>query len=314
MKTVKTPFRTDSQIEKEIRDDSPATPLELKRLEKESGCSYRSLYGSLLYFANITRIDIAYAICRWGKYLSHPTAASFAGLRRICRYLATLPHRPLFFPCLPLTDKHFVAFVWSSKDIESKAFPNDLTCFNDAGEPQDLTDLRAITCNIHTLGGVAISWEVKKTPSIPLHSTDAEIRSNSRATKRTKIFRHFFQSIGHIIKGPTIIYQDNAAVEAITKACRVTPRTKHLSLHAAYCQQEQSRGNSDLQYLKSSMMMADMGTKALTGPALNRFHEWAIGKRFYPVEQSTQYDDMNLSIYGQSFIEICSDDSSSSQG
>ena len=307
LKSVKTPFRTDSELEKELLEDLPANPMELKRLEKEYGGSYRSIYGSLLYFSNHTRMDIAYAMCRWGKYLAAPTAAAFAGLRRICRYLAIHPHRPIFFPCLPITGNNLMAFHWSPKETETKQFPNELTCFNDAGEPQDLTDLRSITCNIHTMGGVAVTWEVKKTTSIPLHSTDAEIRSNSRATKRTKIFRHFLQSIGHIIDGPVIIYQDNAAVEAIMKACRCTPRTKYLGLHAAFCQQEQSRGNADLQYLKSSMMMADMGTKPLSGPALSRFLEWAIGVRFYPSKESQQHTHMALSMYNKTFIEICAE-------
>ena len=95
LKTVHTPFRVDKEYEKELASSLPASPSDLKILEKEYGLSYRSIYGSLLYFINITRLDIIFAMCRSGKYTAAPTAAAFAGLRRICRYLATKPHRPL---------------------------------------------------------------------------------------------------------------------------------------------------------------------------------------------------------------------------
>lgn len=304
IKSVHTPFRTEPEFEKALLESLPASPVELQILEKEFGGSYRSLYGSLLHFSNVSRIDISYAMCRLGKFLAAPTRVAFEALKRIIRFLTTHPHRPIFYPCRPLTGEEIMSFQWSPQLTEYKRFPNDLVCFNDAGEPRDLADLRSVHCNIHTFGGVAIAWESKKTASIPLHSTDAEVRSNSRAIKRTKIFRHFLQSIGYLINGPIAVYQDNAAVGAIMKACRVTPRTKYLGLHASYCQQEQQRGNADIQYLKTSMMLADMGTKPLTGPALTRFTEWAIGKRFYPSPSSAQYKYLDLDSYSKTFLDI----------
>ena len=251
-----------------------------------------------------------FSMCRMGKYLAAPTAAAFAGLRRICRYLATHPHRPLFFPRHPLGKSSPVTFCWSPTDSEKQAFRHDLQCFNDAGDPQDLHDLRSILCNIHTLGGTAVAWESKKSSSIPLHSTDSEIRSNSRATLRTKVFRHFLLSIGHIVDGPVPIFQDNAAVNAIVKACRITPRTKYLGIHAGFCQQEEQRGNTKLHYIETKTMMADIGTKPLPGPPLQRFTEWAIGTRFYPHPTSQQYKDMDLDFYRLSYLEFASSRSS----
>jgi hypothetical protein len=311
LKTVQTPFRTDSTYEQELASSLPASPVDLTSLETEYGSSYRSTYGSLLYFSNVTRIDLIFAMCRLGKYVSAPTTASFQGLHRICRYLATKPHRPLFYPSNPSSGTNVVVFSWSPSDVEKRSFSNELLCFNDAGDPQDLQDLRSVLCNIHTLGGTAIAWESKKSTSIPLHSTDSEIRSNSRATKRTKIFRHFLLSIGHPVDRPITIYQDNAAVAAIVRACRITPRTKYLGIHAGFCQQEQVRGNTDIQYIPTRQMLADMGTKPLPGPPLARFTAWAIGFRFYPPSDSPQFQDMDLSHFSLTYLEIISLPSSS---
>jgi hypothetical protein len=252
-------------------------------------------------------------MCRLGKYVAAPTSASFAGLRRICRYLSSKPHRPLFYPSNPTFGTHTMVFTWSPTDKEKHEFSNNLLCFNDAGDPQDLHDLRSILCNIHTMGGTAIAWESKKSSSIPLHSTDSEIRSNCRATKRTKVFRHFLLSIGHTIDRPITIYQDNAAVNAIVKACRITPRTKYLGIYSGYCQQEEQRGNSKLEYIPTKKMLADLGTKSLPGPSLARFTDWAIGVRFYPTQSSQQYLDMELNLYSMTYLQIVASRSSSSK-
>ena len=81
LKAVYTPFRVDRDSEQELAASLPASPLDLKTLEKQYGGAYRSIYGSLLYFVNVTRLDLMYAMCRLGKHIAAPTAAAFAGLR-----------------------------------------------------------------------------------------------------------------------------------------------------------------------------------------------------------------------------------------
>ena len=304
LKTVHTTYRVDKEYEKELASSLPASPSDLKLLEKQYGGSYRSIYGSLLYFVNITRIDIMFAMCHLGKFTGAPTAAAFAGLRRICRYIATKPHRPLYYPANPSERTNIISFEFGPDEKETITMSNNLTCFNDAGDAQDLMDQRSILCNTHTLGGTCVTWEAKKSSSIPLHSTDSELRSNSsRANQRTKVLRHFLTSIGHVITNPVVIYQDNQAVNAVVKACRVTPRTKYMGIHTGYCQQEQQRGNTHLEYMRTKMMMADVGTKALPGPQLTRFSEWGIVVRFYPYKGDPQYVQMKLEWYHLTYLE-----------
>ena len=104
----------------------------------------------------------------------------------------------------------------------------------------------------------------------------------------------------------------HSAVSTIMKAGRNTQRAKYIALHAAYCQQEQSRGNADIQHFKSSMMLADMGTKSLSGPAVARFLEWAIGARAYPGKSDPQYKLLHLQHFAHTDLEIISSYSSSS--
>ena len=77
-----------------------------------------------------------------------------------------------------------------------------------------------------------------------------------------------------------------------------------MGIHAGFCQQEQQRGNTHLEYLPTKMMMADVGTKALPGPQITRFSEWAIGKRFYPNNAHPQYEQMKLDWYHLTYLEI----------
>ena len=303
LKTVTTPFRTDNEVEQELAETPPADPITLKKLEKQFGGSYRALLGSLLHYTIWTRSDLAYAISRLSTYSAAPNQAAFEQIKRVFRNIAHSPHRPIFIPkTKEKTNTQMI--VWNPDNKDHFTYSNQPTIFADAGDPRDLVTYRSMTCNILTINGTAITWECKKTPSVCLHSTDAELRGLTRANLRAKTFRHFMTSINYPLEHPITIYQDNEAVQAIATAGKMTPRTKNLGIQAAYCQQEQERENTAVKHIETKLMLADMGTKPLAGPTHKRFSLWACGERFYPDSSSEQYKQMRLEWFNLPYLAI----------
>jgi hypothetical protein len=103
LKPVHTPFRTDSEYEKELLEQLPATPTELKELEKRYMGTFPGILGEIMHIECITRFDLSYTIRRLGAYTHAPNAAAFAGLYRALRYIATHPHRPIMYPSKDLS-------------------------------------------------------------------------------------------------------------------------------------------------------------------------------------------------------------------
>ena len=72
-----TPLRSDKQFNEEVFMSVPATPSELKSLEKEFGHKFSTVYGALLHVATASRPDIANALNRLGVFQSGPNRLAF---------------------------------------------------------------------------------------------------------------------------------------------------------------------------------------------------------------------------------------------
>ena len=62
VKTADTPYRTDSEYERAMRDALPATPTELAALEKEFGGKYNAMIGQLLHVWVVSRFELGFAL------------------------------------------------------------------------------------------------------------------------------------------------------------------------------------------------------------------------------------------------------------
>lgn len=98
LKSVHTPFRTDSKYEAELCEQLPATEDELKLLEERYGGSFGEIIGQLMHVYVWTRPELGFSCTRLARYIQAPSEAAFAGLYRQLRFLATHPHRPIIYP------------------------------------------------------------------------------------------------------------------------------------------------------------------------------------------------------------------------
>ena len=103
IKGADTPYRTDSQFEKDLSEQLPASQQELLVLEKDYGGKYSALIGQFLHIEQVTRFDLGFAVSRLAQFNAAPNAAAFRGFKRVAQFLATHLHSPIFYPRLKLT-------------------------------------------------------------------------------------------------------------------------------------------------------------------------------------------------------------------
>jgi len=144
---VDSPFRTDRGYEQELATAIPATPFELKILEKEYGGSYLSLYGQLLHVSTISRPQITNAMQCFGKFQSGPCKIAFEGLKRIFRFLATHPNVPIMHAKNPSPTKSKILYYQPTTPTTTSSIeiPTSLSSFVDSNNATDLTDRQSFS-------------------------------------------------------------------------------------------------------------------------------------------------------------------------
>eukprot|EP00956_Cyclotella_meneghiniana_P015837 scaffold24602_cov53-Cyclotella_meneghiniana.AAC.1 len=187
LKAVHTPFRTDSQYEIDLLEQLPLQGKDLKEAEKKYGGSFASILGDVMHVWVWSRLDIGYATTRLSQYTHAPNAAAFAGLYRILRYLATHPHRPIFYPRRPVTDVHELRF-------------EPLPIYCDSQPAIDSINANTVTTRVkHVAIPIMYMHEHVKDGTISLHKINTKLNLADSGTKPNSApvhFEHFDQAIG----------------------------------------------------------------------------------------------------------------------
>ncbi|KAG7549820.1 Reverse transcriptase RNA-dependent DNA polymerase [Arabidopsis thaliana x Arabidopsis arenosa] len=225
---------------------------------------YMSAISGLMYLANCTRPDIAFATNLLARYNSSPTRRHWNGIKHIFRYLQGTIDLGLYYP-------------------RNSEF--GLVGFADAGYLSDPHKSRSQTGYVFTIGGTAISWRSQKQTIVATSSNHAEIIALHEACRECVWLRsmtnHIQEASGLVIKRePTRLYEDNAAcVAQIEEGYIKSDRTKHIPPRFfSYTQELEKNKEVDVQYIRSSDNAADLFTKALPTSTFRK-HVQSIGMR-----------------------------------
>ena len=139
-----------------------------------------------------------------------------------------------------------------------------------------------------------MSLEDGETNVIALHSTDAETRAFFTATKMNNYLRDICTYLGMNQDQPTITYEDSQPCIDILQSNAITSRVKHMAVTVNYCHQEIEMQKIVPMKIKTTLNIADVGTKPLAGPSHHRHYEYARGVRYYPPPTSDHAKLMDL--------------------
>ena len=177
---------------------------------------YLSVVGALMYLANCTRPDIAFAVNLLARHSAAPTKRHWSGVKNIFRYLQGTKDLGLFFQFQKNQDSDMIGYA-------------------DVGYLSDPHNARSQTGFMFLHGGTAISWKSSKQTLVATSTNHSEIISLFEATCECvwlrRMINYIQQSCGMgSIKSPTIIYEDNAACVAQMQTGYIKSNiTKHIS-------------------------------------------------------------------------------------
>jgi transposase InsO family protein len=214
---------------------------------------YCSLVGSLLYLSVNTRPDISFAVSSLSRYMNAPTMQHMIAAKHVLRYLRKFPDLGLFY----------------RRRTEGVSLQQILHVYADADFAGDKDGRKSTTGMIILRGSHPIAWLSKLQPIVTTSTTEAEFVAAATATKEGLWMRKLLT----VFKGTAtqfILKGDNeACIQLIrNKTAGVGGRTKHIDVQYMFVRERRERGDLRVEYVSTHLQMADMFTKALTGPHL----------------------------------------------
>ena len=183
---------------------------------------YKPAIGALLYLANCSRPDIAFAVSVLARYASEPTKRHWSGIKQLLRYLAKTMDYGLLY--------RRGAFA---KDV-SHLITDDVYGYADAGYLSDPHKARSQTGYVFMSAHGAISWKSTKQTLAATSTKQSELIALYEACRECVWLRRFVQFIrkGLNVNGklpPIVIYEDNSAcVAQVQQGYIKSDRTKHI--------------------------------------------------------------------------------------
>lgn len=216
----------------------------------ECDLKYRELVGSLMYLNVCTRPDISYCCSLLSQFNNSFNKSHWLAAKRVIRYLKG-------------TIDHGLLFMKNNKNP-------DLEAFADADWANDPNDRKSFSGFVIKLGGNTISWESRKQRCVAMSSTEAEYLSMSNSCKDILFIRNLlFELTGKYFKCELRNDNQSAIKMLSTKDCH--KRTKHIDVRYHFIKDLISKNYINVTYLPTSMMVADVLTKPLSGTKHKNF-------------------------------------------
>jgi hypothetical protein len=232
---------------------------------------YSEVVGMLLYLANNSRPDIAYAVHQCARFTHDPKASHAEGVKRIIRYLQGTKDKGILLrpdgsqgvDCY--VDADF-AGLWKSEDS------------------QDPVSVKSRTGYLITFLGCPLSWSSKLQTQIALSTMEAEYIALSMALREVIAIREILKEIkGIVFKGskvqssytffaktfgqdrlkPTIVHEDNNACLQFAMMPKMNPRTKHIAIPYHFFRKYIADNEILVKAIGTDDQLADQFTKGL---------------------------------------------------
>lgn len=217
-------------------------------LEKKN---YWSAVGSLMYLAQCTRPDLAYAVGVLSQHLERPGHEQWKAVVHVFRYLRGTIQ---------------LGIVYSGEDFNTVAGQRSFELPQshvDADWAGDRNTRRSTTGYIFKLAGGPISWKSRLQPTVALLSTEAEYRAVTEAGQELLWLRNMMRILGYGDSEPTKLETDNLGAMHLTTKSIFHGRTKHIEIQYHWIREVVNQGDMVVVHCPSSEMMADLLTKSL---------------------------------------------------
>lgn len=174
---------------------------------------YQEAVGSLLYLAQATRPDIAFAVNDVSRFNHKHSSIHWAAVKRIFRYL-----------------QGTLAYKLRYTGGESST----MLCYTDSDWASDTDSRRSCAGYVVTMSNGATSWSSKRQLTVALSSTEAEYMALSSAVSDVLWLQQLVTELDSNGKKKIAILCDNTSAISMAENDAFRPRTKHIDIRHHY--------------------------------------------------------------------------------
>jgi hypothetical protein len=279
-KAVDTPMSSNVRLTKAMAPTTPQGRLDMEKYP------YREAVGSLLWVANGTRPDVAFAVSQVAKFMSNPGLEHWEAVKRILRYLKGTQnvkieyngHRNVSIAGYCKGDLPLVNKFRESGEGANKRVRVNPELYVDADYAADPDSRRSITGYIFMLAGGPISWQSRQQSSVALSTMESEYMAACAATQEAIWLRLLLKDL-HILDGdqPMVIREDNTACMAYAKHSADYKKSKHIDVKYHFVRERVASGEIVLEYVQSADQLADILTKTMDFQKFSGLRERILG-------------------------------------
>eukprot|EP00961_Rhodomonas_salina_P092226 1241102-Rhodomonas_salina.1 len=271
LKLTQQQYVTDLLERFQMSDCNPVlTPMEVGQCLTSADCpnevnksnvkEYQQLVGSLNYLVAWTRGDLAFPVSQCSRFMANPGPSHIAAAKRILRYAKGTRHVGITFTA----DGHA---------------PNQLYTYVDADHAGDPEGRRSVTGYCVMMNGSAISWESKRQKVTVLSSAESEFYAASSCGCEIMYLRQVLSAMGYEQDAPTPVAEDNVACIYMSKSSAMYNKGKHIDVRVYRLREFVQDSVMELFHISTAEQAADMFTKSLPSPALEKHQSVFSGGR-----------------------------------
>ncbi|CAO1612674.1 unnamed protein product [Jaminaea pallidilutea] len=217
---------------------------------------YQQIVGKIMWLANHTCPDLAFAASVLARYMSTPTMRAFEAAMRCLRYVNLTKDLSLLYS-------------------PSDAADNLNQAYSDANWASDNTVKRKSTSGAALyLFGCLVSWRTQIQRCVSLSAVEAELVSASEASRELLFIKHLVENMS--ITPNTRLLTDSMGCIQVAKDPAQHWRLKHIDTRYNFLRDHVQEGDIDIQYIPSELNPADILTKPVGHHILTR-HRSTLG-------------------------------------
>ncbi len=194
---------------------------------------YKSIIGTLYYYANGTRPDILFAVNYLSRVQAAPTRLHWTLLQHLLKYVHRTQHLGLTFH----SKGDLTAFVDADFGSDIAMTKSDQGSDGVTAQVPSDSDLRKIcsrykstTGCVIQLYGNPIAWLCRKQPAITTSTTESEFVAVAEASTLILFLRELTLEINPCFPSTTTVYEDNVSTTTLLRSLFHHGRLKHLAL------------------------------------------------------------------------------------
>ena len=233
---------------------------------------YASVVGMLMFLAQNSRPDIAFATHQCARFTHAPKASHAKAVKRIVRYLKGT------------SDKGII--MKPSGDLGVDCYVDaDFAGLYGVEDSQDPICAKSRTGYVITLSDCPLMWASKMQSEISVATMEAEYCALSTSIRDLIPLRRLVREVCTALLGERAqkarmfskVFEDNNGALALARAPSLTPRSKHYAIKYHFFKEYVRKGEIKLFKIETEKQLADIFTKGLVKDTFVKIRKLLMG-------------------------------------